>query len=292
MSSTAFVNGSTLTDASWFNDVNIATYSVLGDATTAPATAIAAMKNLFKKGADIASASTANLATATGNYIHITGTTTINAFGTVNSGVPFMLIFDGALTLTYNGTSLILPGAGNIVTSAGDSMFIVSEGSGNWRCFHYTRAIGFSSLPSGVMLPYGGSTIPSGFLACDGSSLLRATYPNLFTAIGTTWGSADGTHFNVPDTRGRTLIGDGTGSGLTARTLGTQNIGEETHALTIAELAAHTHTIDLYNTPGTGTHAELSAGSFANTEATSSTGSGTAHNVMQPSAVVKHIISI
>lgn len=292
MSSTAFVNGSTLTDASWFNDVNALTYSIAGDGAAAPATAIAAMKNLFKKGADIPSAGTTNLAIATGNYVHITGTTTITAFGTVNSGVPFMLIFDGALTLTHNGTSLILPGAGNIVTSAGDSMFIVSEGSGNWRCFNYTRAVGVSSMPSGIILPYAGSSIPSGFLACDGSSLLRATYPNLFTAIGTTWGAADGTHFSVPDTRGRTLIGDGTGAGLTARTLGTQNIGEETHALSIAELAAHTHTIDLYNSAGAGTHAELAQGSFSNTETTSSTGSGTAHNTMQPSAVVKHIISI
>ena len=86
------------------------------------------------------------------------------------------------------------------------------------------------------------ATIPSGFLECDGSSYLRTDYAGLFAAIGTTWGSIDGTHFNVPDYRGRALLGAGTGSGLTARSLG-QTGGEETHQLTTAELAAHNHGI-------------------------------------------------
>ena len=64
---------------------------------------------------------------------------------------------------------------------------------------------------------------PSNWVICDGSSLLRAgTYAALFAVIGTTYGSADGSHFNIPDLRGRSPIGSGTGTatGATAHALG------------------------------------------------------------------------
>lgn len=70
------------------------------------------------------------------------------------------------------------------------------------------------SIVAGVLRGYVGQlmafpivTPPTGFLYCDGSSLLRASYADLFAVIGTTFGSADGTHFNVPDYRGRFLLG-------------------------------------------------------------------------------------
>lgn len=94
------------------------------------------------KGSDIASASTVDLANATGDYIDITGTTTITSFGTVSAGMRFILQFDDALTLTHNGTSLVLPGAANITTAAGDHAILESLGSGNWRCVAYSRASG------------------------------------------------------------------------------------------------------------------------------------------------------
>jgi hypothetical protein len=94
------------------------------------------------KGADIASATTTDLAGATGNYVHITGTTTITGLGTVSAGVRFLLVFDGALTFTHNATSLILPTEANITTAAGDRCEVVSLGSGNFRCLWYQRASG------------------------------------------------------------------------------------------------------------------------------------------------------
>src|SRR5690606_28135610 len=72
-----------------------------------------------------------------------------------------------------------------------------------------------SIIPAGMIAPFGGSSIPDKWLECDGSAVSRSTYSSLFAAIGTTWGVGDGeTTFNVPDLRGRTLIGAGTGSGL------------------------------------------------------------------------------
>lgn len=92
------------------------------------------------QGASIASAATTDLATATGAYLHITGTTTITAFGTSPAGVSRKLVFDGVLILTHNATSLILPGGADVTTAAGDTAEFISEGSGNWRCFSYQRA--------------------------------------------------------------------------------------------------------------------------------------------------------
>lgn len=65
-------------------------------------------------------------------------------------------------------------------------------------------------LPAGLILPFGNTTAPTGFLACDGSAISRTTYATLFAAIGTTWGTGNGsTTFNVPDLRGAFLRGTG-----------------------------------------------------------------------------------
>lgn len=85
-------------------------------------------------GTAIASAATTTIGTrGLGDYIHITGTTTITSFGTAAAaGVRRTLIFDGALTLTHNATSLICPGAANIVTVAGTIIEVVAETTANW----------------------------------------------------------------------------------------------------------------------------------------------------------------
>ena len=70
---------------------------------------------------------------------------------------------------------------------------------------------GGTFLPAGLIFPYAGSTVPTGWLECDGSSYSNTAYPALFAAIGTTWGSGAGT-FNVPDFRDRVPIGAGTGT--------------------------------------------------------------------------------
>jgi microcystin-dependent protein len=64
-------------------------------------------------------------------------------------------------------------------------------------------------LPAGIILPFGGDVAPLGTLMCDGASYLRSDQGRLFTAIGTKYGAADSTHFNVPDGQGRDLVGLG-----------------------------------------------------------------------------------
>lgn len=95
-----------------------------------------------RQGVDIASASTTDLGAASGDYVHITGTTTITALGTANAGREVTVRFTGALTLTHNATSLILPGSANITTASGDTAIFRSEGSGNWICINYKKADG------------------------------------------------------------------------------------------------------------------------------------------------------
>jgi len=93
----------------------------------------------------------------------------------------------------------------------------------------------------GEIIPYAGDASPNAsWLLCDGASLLRADYPDLFVVIGTTFGNVDSTHFNVPDLRGRVPVGVGSGAGLTARALG-DNFGEENHTLITSETPSHSH---------------------------------------------------
>lgn len=144
--------------------------------------------------------------------------------------------------------------------------------------------------PTGAILPYSGSAAPVGWLLCDGSEVSRTTYAALFAIIGTVWGAGDGsTTFKLPDGRGRALIGAGTGSGMTERILG-QTVGAETHQLTEAEMAAHTHTLNWTNANAAPTGGAAPATIVGSSTNTSSVGGDGAHNNMQPSAVLNYLI--
>ena len=98
-----------------------------------------------------------------------------------------------------------------------------------------------SITPIGVIRLFAGSVAPNGWLVCDGSTVNRSAYNNLFKVIGTTYGAGNSnTTFTLPDMRGRCPIGVGTGASLTARTLGS-NVGAETATLSEANMASHTH---------------------------------------------------
>ena len=166
---------------------------------------------------------------------------------------------------------------------------------------------------AGVIQMFAGSTPPAGWLLCDGSAVSRTEYNTLYAAIGDTWGAGDGsTTFNLPDLRGRAPIGAGTGSGLTARTLGEHTIGAETHTLTGPQSGIQAHSVAVaanwYISTYKGTRSTevigaiggsgyeisqvKSGGSWSgqNSISVAAKNATQAHNNMQPSAVVNFII--
>ncbi len=82
----------------------------------------------------LAAATVVNLATATGNLVHITGSLgPITSFGVAPAGSMFVLIFDASPTITYNATTMILnTGTSNYTCAPGDRALALSEGSGSW----------------------------------------------------------------------------------------------------------------------------------------------------------------
>jgi hypothetical protein len=100
------------------------------------------------KGADIASGTTLTLG-KDGNQFDVTGTTTITGIATQGIGSYVTLHFDGILTFTHHSTNLILPGAANITTAAGDIAVMYEYASADWRCVSYTKASGAAVVAGG-----------------------------------------------------------------------------------------------------------------------------------------------
>lgn len=186
-------------------------------------------------------------------------------------------------------------------------------------------------IPPGTMMTYAGvlSALeqPHGWLVCDGRALSRTTYHRLFSVIGTTYGSSNDALFNLPDLRGRVVMGYNTtsstyqpafGNWPAGSTLSVGKLsGEFFHQLTIGELPAHNHNLtdpghthSVYD-PRVGTHEGVRGGDgtgsrkFAsvnypthNQNAGSSTtgisianaGSNRYHNNMQPYIALNYII--
>lgn len=149
-----------------------------------------------------------------------------------------------------------------------------------------------NAAPVGAVIGFAGpaSEIPVGWVECDGSALSRSTYATLFSVISTQYGVGDGsTTFNIPDFKGCAIIGEGTGSGLTARTRGDTG-GEETHLLTTAEMPNHRHSMATKTGASSGSISSDSAAVVGTTQYTNYAGSSGAHNNMQPFGVAKFLI--
>lgn len=223
--------------------------------------------------------------------------TAIGKYNEADTNGNYALIIGNGTDFSSRSNALTVGWDGNIVAQAMAGIIQMFAGAVT------------QTVTSGVATVTGA---PAGWLLCDGSAVSRTEYATLFAAIGTTWGSGDGsTTFNLPDLRGRAPIGSGTGSGLTSRSLGTQNIGEEAHTLSVSEMPAHSHapqddkggflvmsmgssiisgaeTTNGFASGGTG-------GFWGNTNKarkgrTGPDGGGGSHNNMQPSAVVNFII--
>ena len=193
--------------------------------------------------ADVASAATVDLGAQASRSLRITGTTGISSFGTAASGVRKRLRIATGLTITHNATSLICPGAANMVLGAGDILDVDSLGSGNWVVTDYMRALAFNgyqqiqrqtvSAVSAVDF-----TLPSGFrrfelridrgrVATAGQALvLRCGVGASFDAGASDYGRAFLTHTT-------TTLGAGTADGSSLELSGGLAVSEMRSSLTV-----------------------------------------------------------
>lgn len=152
-----------------------------------------------------------------------------------------------------------------------------------------------SELDIGEVKLWYGVAAPSGWLLCDGSVIERATYSDLFEVLGTVYGGGDGsTTYAIPNMKGRVVIGvgDSGATGHTNHTLG-QVAGEETHTLSLNELASHNHYMthvctvasgNLYGAPAGG-ELQINQSKWSDNR-----GSSWAHNNMMPYVGANYII--
>lgn len=160
------------------------------------------------------------------------------------------------------------------------------------------------AAPTGAVIPYAGSSAPTGWLLAYGQAVSRTTYATLFGVISTTYGVGDGsTTFNLPDLRGRVPAGLDNLGGSSANTITNAaadslggGYGSETHTLTEAEMPAHTHGFSGgFRYGGTPNNYEYGTGGSASDNQTkysetASVGSGTSHNNVQPTLFISYII--
>lgn len=247
------------------------------------------------------------------DYTKITDFTTKDSTNALIEGVDFDSEFTAVATMSSTKSDKAVPATANSVAglnSVGnlyDTTIEVAD---------LSAAIS-KVLESGMMLPYGGASAPAGYLDCDGTSHATASYPDLFAVIAYDFGGS-GANFNVPDLRGRVPAGQDNIGGTSANVVTDASadsmggeLGAETHALSLGEGPAHTHT---GTTSTTGGHAHTggsnyngdqstgggsnsggasstgNSGNHAHTFTSDSTGSGTAHNNMQPSLFMNYII--
>jgi microcystin-dependent protein len=278
---------------------------------------------ILTKGGDIVSASPLVLDTD-GNYFDVTGTTGFSTI-TCTAGSLFILQFDGALVMT-DGATLDLGGS-NITTAAGDRgiFFATAANAAQLVSWSAEGSVASSGTPSGTIVDYAGTTEPSGWVFCDGAaynSTSDTTFSDLYAAISNVYGGSSATDFQVPDMRGRVGVGqdDMGGSsanriveteahGVNGDTLGAVG-GVGQHAITTAEMAAHTHgsagahthtqrvetsseNVGASNCTSTGNDPNSSNGgetASSGSHSHSSVGSGTAHTNLQPSLIINKII--
>jgi len=136
----------------------------------------------------------------------------------------------------------------------------------NLSCSREMNPIGQLRNPAGTIIATGSLTPPNGYLYCNGSAISRASYAELFAAIGTTYGSGDGsTTFNLPDLRG-----------IFARGAGSQTIGGIGYSATLGNkqndaMQGHVHNVRSYRGNASGSRPSAESSNFATESQTATT---------------------
>jgi microcystin-dependent protein len=158
--------------------------------------------------------------------------------------------------------------------------------------FSGANLTGIEGIPTATIVPWSDSSVPTGFLECNGAAVSRSTYSALFAIIGTTYGAGDGaTTFLVPDLQDNVAIGKSgtkalasTGGANTVAASGTVGGSTANATISIPQLAAHTHSYPSADQGGNPTQnfdmSPFSTGRLQLPGGTvsSSTGSGTGHS--------------
>lgn len=236
--------------------------------------------------------------------VAITGAPTAGANATITDAYALLVEagvarFEGEVEL---GDNLQIDAGGyvNFGTTVGETGYGIRENSGVVELKNSGGSWG-TLIPVGAVMPFAGSSEPSGWLLCAGQAVSRTTYAALFAVIGGTYGVGDGsTTFNLPDLRGRAVFGkDDMGgsaasritsaSGITGTTLGSAG-GTQTHTLTSGEMPAHTHTIPASVDFGAVPCFNYLSGIGETSVTSSSVGGGGAHQNMPPAMIMNYII--
>ena len=210
-------------NSAWINEgpvdslVNAATVSeVLTGTDTTKAVTPDALAGIWQRGTDIASASTISLPASGGHHFNVTGTTGITAISSAQGGRTVKLKFASSLTITHNGTSLILPGGVSITTRAGDIAEFTNEAAAdasgsNWRLTDYLRNLDPIETPSSAKTASYtvAATDRGGFIRFSGLSAdVTLTLPAVSGLAGftVTFANTDGTYGVTVDGNGSETI--------------------------------------------------------------------------------------
>ena len=175
--------------------------------------------------------------------------------------------------------------------------------------FDGANLTGIEGIPTATIVPWSDSSVPTGFLECNGAAVSRSTYADLFAIVGTTYGAGDGsTTFNVPDLQDNVAVGKSgtknlasTGGANTVTSTG--NVGGSTAnaSLSTPQLASHSHSggsalpgspipFPFANNPNTSNPTGSTGGGGGHSHNMSANFSGDATSVVQPYLTVIYII--
>ena len=204
-----------------------------------------------------------------GNNLTVTGTTVLNGASQINgvltttgsvsiggtAGVSINTNVNiGAVGVNLTNSFLSIQGSstlsvGSSATANITGNLTLNQGSVPGKAVTYIRpGVGtvvnqplnnFLVIP-GTIVAYGGVNIPDGYIVCNGNEVLQSSYPDLFAAIGNTWGPAGSGNFKLPDLRGLFLRGTGTNnSAFTAS--GNRPTGPSVGQTQVDTFASHNH---------------------------------------------------